>query len=166
MPANPPASRGVYAEAITYAESRRSMIIVDIPINVVTIDQMQTWIAENDSLRHPNSAVYYPRTFTPDPLNQSRQRSLASSGTIGGLWARTDTARGVWKAPAGTDARLRNVESLTYVMTDLENGTLNPLGRQLPDGTSRSTATSAGVPGRWTARTRSPPTGSTCRCDG
>ena len=44
------------------------------------------------------------------------------------LWARTDTARGVWKAPAGTDARLRNVESLTYVMTDLENGTLNPLG--------------------------------------
>jgi phage tail sheath protein FI len=118
----------VYAEAITYAESRRSMIIVDIPDNVVTIDQMQTWLAGNSSLRHPNSAVYYPRTFTPDPLNQNRQRSLASSGTIGGLWARTDTARGVWKAPAGTDARLRNVESLTYVMTDLENGTLNPLG--------------------------------------
>lgn len=118
----------VYAEAITYAESRRSMIIVDIPFSVVTIDQMQTWLAGNSSLRHPNSAVYYPRTFTPDPLNQNRQRSLASSGTIGGLWARTDTARGVWKAPAGTDARLRNVESLTYVMTDLENGTLNPLG--------------------------------------
>lgn len=118
----------VYAEAIIYAESRRSMIIVDIPDSVVTIDQMHTWLADNESLRHPNSAVYYPRTFTPDPLNQNRQRSLASSGTIGGLWARTDTARGVWKAPAGTDARLRNVESLTYVMTDLENGTLNPLG--------------------------------------
>ncbi len=118
----------VYAEAITYAESRRSMIIIDIPESVVSIDQMQTWLAANESLRHPNSAVYYPRTFTPDPLNQNRQRSLAASGTIAGLWARTDTARGVWKAPAGTDARLRNVESLTYVMTDLENGTLNPLG--------------------------------------
>jgi phage tail sheath protein FI len=118
----------VYAEAIAYAESRRSMIIVDIPETVVTIDQMQTWLGSNDSLRHPNSAVYYPRTLTPDPLNQSRPRSLASSGTIGGLWARTDTARGVWKAPAGTEARLRNVESLAYVMTDLENGTLNPLG--------------------------------------
>jgi phage tail sheath protein FI len=121
-------ARPVYAEAITYAESRRSMIIVDIPIDVVLIDQMQTWIADNSSLRHPNAAVYYPRTFTPDPLNQNRQRSLASSGTIGGLWARTDTARGVWKAPAGTEARLRNVEALAYVMTDLENGTLNPLG--------------------------------------
>ncbi|MGQ0444604.1 MAG: phage tail sheath family protein [Beijerinckiaceae bacterium] len=118
----------VYAEAIIYAERRRSMIIVDIPHDVVTIDQMRTWLGENESLRHPNSAVYYPRTLTPDPLNQNRQRPLASSGTIGGLWARTDTQRGVWKAPAGTDARLRNVESLTYVMTDLENGTLNPLG--------------------------------------
>jgi phage tail sheath protein FI len=118
----------VYAEAIAYAESRRSMIIVDIPNSVISIDQMQTWLATNDSLRDPNSVVYYPRTFTPDPLNQNRQRSLASSGTIAGLWARTDTQRGVWKAPAGTDARLRNVDSLTYVMTDLENGTLNPLG--------------------------------------
>lgn len=124
----PDNARAVYAEAITYAESRRSMIVVDIPDSVVGIDQMQTWMASNGSLRHPNAAVYYPRTFTPDPLNQNRQRSLASSGTIAGLWARTDTQRGVWKAPAGTDARLRNVESLTYVMTDLENGTLNPLG--------------------------------------
>jgi uncharacterized protein len=121
-------ARSVYAEAIAYAESRRSMIMVDIPNDVITIDQMHTWLADNESLRHPNAAVYYPRTFTPDPLNQNRQRSLASSGTIGGLWARTDTNRGVWKAPAGTEARLRNVESLTYVMTDLENGTLNPLG--------------------------------------
>jgi uncharacterized protein len=121
-------ARAVYAEAIAYAESRRSMIMVDIPQGVVTIEQMQTWLSQNESLRHPNAAVYYPRTFTPDPLNQNRQRSFASSGTIGGLWARTDTARGVWKAPAGTEARLRNVESLTYLMTDLENGTLNPLG--------------------------------------
>lgn len=118
----------VYSEAIGYAESRRSMIIVDIPSNVVSIDQMQTWLAGNESLRDPNAVVYYPRTFTPDPLNQNRQRSLAASGTIAGLWARTDVARGVWKAPAGTDASLRNVQSLTYVMTDLENGTLNPLG--------------------------------------
>ena len=101
-----PGALSVYAEAITYAESRRSMIIVDIPRIVVTIDQMQTWLAGNSSLRHPNAAVYYPRTFTPIRSIRTAPRSLASSGTIGGLWARTDTARGVWKAPAGTDARL------------------------------------------------------------
>ena len=104
------------------------MIIIDIPEDVDTVDQMQTWMAENDSLRHPNSAVYYPRMLAPDPLNENRTRNFASSGTIAGLWARTDATRGVWKAPAGTDARLRNVDSLAYVMTDPENGVLNPLG--------------------------------------
>jgi hypothetical protein len=36
--------------------------------------------------------------------------------------------RGVWKAPAGTEASLINVQALDYVLTDLENGALNPLG--------------------------------------
>ncbi|MGH2707834.1 MAG: phage tail sheath family protein, partial [Actinomycetota bacterium] len=64
----------------------------------------------------------------PDPLNLGRLRSRASSGTLAGLYAQTDVARGVWKAPAGTDARLRNVQDLDYILTDRENGVLNPLG--------------------------------------
>ncbi len=120
--------RALYTEAEIYAEERRSMIIVDIPLNVQRLDQMQTWLSDNAGLRHPNGAVYFPRTNVPDRLNRNRPRSLAASGTIAGLWARTDTERGVWKAPAGTDARLRNVESLVYNLTDPENGVLNPLG--------------------------------------
>jgi phage tail sheath protein FI len=89
---------------------------------------MQTWLGENAGLRAANAAVYYPRAFVPDPLNRNRPRSFAASGTIAGLYSRTDAQRGVWKAPAGTDARLRNVASLTYTMTDAENGILNPLG--------------------------------------
>ncbi|MGE3782173.1 MAG: phage tail sheath family protein, partial [Alphaproteobacteria bacterium] len=120
--------RAAYTAAEAYVEDRRAMLIVDIPPNVVRLDQMETWMVDNDGLRHANAAVYFPRTFVPDPLNQNRPRSLAASGTIAGLWARTDTQRGVWKAPAGTEARLRNVDSLTYLMTDRENGVLNPLG--------------------------------------
>jgi hypothetical protein len=44
------------------------------------------------------------------------------------LYARTDNDRGVWKAPAGIEATLRNVNELRSVLTDPENGTLNPLG--------------------------------------
>jgi len=121
-------TRSLYTEAETYVEGRRAMLIVDIPASVTRLDLMQTWLADNDALRHPSAAVYFPRTSISDPLNQGRLRSLASSGTIAGLWARTDAQRGVWKAPAGTEAQLRNVASLDYVMTDLENGTLNPLG--------------------------------------
>ena len=62
-----------------------------------------------------------------DPLNQQRLRPVSPSGTVAGLWARTDGARGVWKAPAGTAATLTGVQKLEYVLTDPENGVLNPL---------------------------------------
>ena len=42
--------------------------------------------------------------------------------------ARTDSARGVWKAPAGIEATLAGVAELTVKLTDGENGILNPLG--------------------------------------
>ncbi|MGB3243265.1 MAG: phage tail sheath C-terminal domain-containing protein, partial [Sulfitobacter sp.] len=129
-------SLAVYSEALAYVTERRSMMIVDIPLGLNRIDQMDTWLGENTALRAPNTAVYFPRTFKADSLNRNRPRSLASSGTIAGLWARTDAQRGVWKAPAGTEARLRAVQDLAYSMTDLENGVLNPLGanclRQFP----------------------------------
>jgi hypothetical protein len=64
----------------------------------------------------------------PDPLNQNRLRNVGASGTIAGLYAQTDVSRGVWKAPAGTEAALRNVSQLAYNLTDAENGVLNPLG--------------------------------------
>lgn len=120
--------RSVYSAAENYVTDRRAMLLVDIPENITRLDVMQQWMVDNAQLRHPNAAVYFPRTNLVDPLNDGRVRSVAASGTIAGLWARTDVARGVWKAPAGTEARLRNIESLTYVMTDLENGTLNPIG--------------------------------------
>ncbi|MCA3624579.1 MAG: phage tail sheath subtilisin-like domain-containing protein [Methylobacterium sp.] len=125
---NGPNMRALYTEAESYCEERRAMVLVDIPAGTSRLDQMQAWLADNESIRHPNAAVYYPRTRVADTLARGRPRSLGPSGTIAGLFARTDTQRGVWKAPAGTDARLRNVQALDYVMTDLENGALNPLG--------------------------------------
>lgn len=129
-------SLAVYTEALSYVTDRRAMMIVDIPLGLNRIDQMETWLGENAGLRAPNTAVYFPRTFVADRLNQNRLRSFASSGTIAGLWSRTDAQRGVWKAPAGTEARLRAVQDLAYSMTDPENGILNPLGanclRQFP----------------------------------
>ncbi|SHF99514.1 hypothetical protein SAMN02745157_3302 [Kaistia soli DSM 19436] len=120
--------RALYTEAEIYCEERRSMLLVDIKPNVARLDQMQAWLSANDTLRHPNAVVYFPRTQISDPNARGRLRSIAPSGTIAGLFARTDTQRGVWKAPAGTDARLRNVQALDYVLTDPENGALNPLG--------------------------------------
>jgi phage tail sheath protein FI len=122
------AMQAFYAVAEAYCEERRSFLIVDIPKNTKNIDEMQTWLTQNTNLRHRNAAVYFPRPHISDPLQQNRLRSVGASGTMAGLYAATDVARGVWKAPAGTEVRLRGAQNLDYVMTDRENGTLNPLG--------------------------------------
>jgi phage tail sheath protein FI len=88
---------------------------------------MNTWLATNEGVRHRNAAVYFPRLAIPDTLNENRPRDVGPSGTMAGVYARTDSTRGVWKAPAGTDASLRNA-TIALRMTDLENGALNPLG--------------------------------------
>lgn len=47
---------------------------------------------------------------------------------MAGLYARTDSTRGVWKAPAGTETALINVQALDYTATDMQNGMINQLG--------------------------------------
>ncbi|TCM85041.1 phage tail sheath C-terminal domain-containing protein [Rhodovulum steppense] len=121
---------GVLANAIAYAEERRAMILIDMPGNVTDFEGARAWIGDpaNAGLRHQNAAVYFPRVRMPDPLQGNRPRSFANSGLMAGLYARTDAARGVWKAPAGIEARLRGVTALDYALSDPENGVLNPLG--------------------------------------
>jgi uncharacterized protein len=116
------------AAAIAYAEERRSFVILDQPATVDTLDEAQGWLTANGGLRHRNAAAYFPRAQFADPLQENRVRSFANSGAIAGIYARTDATRGVWKAPAGTEAVVRGVRALDYVLTDPENGVLNPLG--------------------------------------
>lgn len=121
-------AQAVITVAEQYCESRRAFFIMDTPLGIVQPTSIKNWMAGHDNLRDKNAALYYPRVQTPDPLNAFRLRSFGGSGTIAGLCARTDSARGVWKAPAGTEANLVNVPQLDYSLTDGENGVLNPLG--------------------------------------
>ncbi len=118
----------VYSAAEAYCLERRAFLIVDIPVNTNSVPDMKDFLDENPNLRTRNAAVYFPRLRIPDPLNQFRALDVGPSGTMAGLYARTDNDRGVWKAPAGIETTLRNVSELAYVLTDPENGTLNPLG--------------------------------------
>jgi phage tail sheath protein FI len=113
--------------ATDYCVRRRAMLIVDPPVSVQTVPQAKQFLLTNASLRHPNVAWHWPRIQVNDPLDEFRPRSIGNSGSIAGLCARTDAARGVWKAPAGTEAVLRGVSRLDYTMTDAENGQLNPI---------------------------------------
>jgi hypothetical protein len=84
-----------------------------------------------NSLTTANSygAVYFPWVMALDPTGQSPSPvPLPPSGYMAGLYARTDATRGVWKAPAGVDASLNGVVGLTAELSDVEHGTLNPIG--------------------------------------
>jgi hypothetical protein len=118
----------VMSAAQTYCEARRAFYIVDAPEGFNTPAAIRAWLDGTTAApRHRNLALFYPRTRIPNPLDEFRLRSIGPSGTVAGLFARTDSARGVWKAPAGTEAGLRNVSELEYALTDAENGALNPL---------------------------------------
>lgn len=125
--------------ATSYCRSRRAFFIVDAPSDVTSVTELTQWLAALETPRDPNAALYFPRIVCPDPLDDLRPRSFGASGTIAGLFARIDAERGVWKAPAGVEATLRNVARLEYELTDAENGELNPLGinalRTFPSGT-------------------------------
>lgn len=120
----PADAAAVYAQALALCEAERAFLIVDAPADV---DEVQEIIDRVENIRHRNAAVYFPRVQVPDPLNDNRLRSVGASGTMAGIYARTDGERGVWKAPAGLDAVLRNVQGLDVPLTDAENGQLNPL---------------------------------------
>jgi uncharacterized protein len=120
----------VASAATNYCEERRAFYVLDPPQADEVRDEpaeIRDWLDEHATLRHRNAAVYYPRPRLADPLNDFRLRLVATSGTVAGLYARTDGDRGVWKAPAGTEAGLRGVQGLEYRLSDQENGSLNPL---------------------------------------
>lgn len=118
---------GILSDTVSYCNERRAFLIVDPPSTVTTPDQMNTLITGSSLPKSDHAAVYYPWINLADPLNSGKNRLTAPSGTMAGIYARTDSTRGVWKAPAGTEATL-SAQGVGYVLTDLENGTLNPLG--------------------------------------
>lgn len=117
--------------AATYCKYRRAMYIVD-PLMAWDEPADITGASGLDSAawgltRSENAALYFPYLRQADPLQENRLANFAPSGAVAGIIARTDSQRGVWKAPAGIDATLNGVVELSVKLTDGENGQLNPL---------------------------------------
>ncbi len=75
----------------------------------------------------------------PDPADKDgKMREFVPCGAVAGIIARTDTNRGIWKAPAGIEATLFGFSDLKVLLDDNDNGDLNPLGinciRNFPSG--------------------------------
>lgn len=81
-----------------------------------------------DSLNNPNSygAVYFPWLQMLDPTGRSPAPLVVPpSGFVAGLYGRIDSRRGVWKAPAGTEAILAGAVGMAANLTEVQHGDLN-----------------------------------------
>lgn len=121
----------VRSAAALYCQSRRAFLLLDAPVGWTKSGLLHVQASDVQTFRGPigapdiSCAVFYPRVQVND---QGTLRYMGVSGMMAGICAATDSARGVWSAPAGTNALLSGVTGLEVTLTDKQNGILNPLG--------------------------------------
>ncbi|HVZ53969.1 MAG TPA: phage tail sheath C-terminal domain-containing protein [Pseudolabrys sp.] len=99
--------------ALAFAERKRAFVILDGPGDRAADKSLESATPpvpsiENDIDTFPlseNGALYFPYLQVNDPFF-GQTVDVAPSGFVAGIYARTDTRRGVWKAPAGIEATL------------------------------------------------------------
>jgi phage tail sheath protein FI len=123
--------------AALYCQSRRAIYIMDPPDSWISawnagsstaIPQIRTDLTTLQSSASSYAAVYFPGVVEPDPLHNNQLETFAPSGAVAGIYARTDVARGVWKAPAGLEAVINGAPQLSNAIINAENGKLNEMG--------------------------------------
>ncbi|MFG2053027.1 phage tail sheath subtilisin-like domain-containing protein [Micromonospora sp. NPDC048930] len=108
--------------ALDYCRRQNAFLVID-PAPGLNPAQLKT-AANLLRAQGAHGAVYWPRLVTPD----GGADGWGPSGAVAGIMARTDTSRGVWKAPAGLEAGIAGAVGLTAPTNDDVSGTLNPLG--------------------------------------
>lgn len=122
--------------AIAFAESRgTAFVVIDCAANN-TPAQAITLATGYTSTSY--AAVYYPQIVIADPSNTvpGSTRKIPPGAAVIGQYVRTDTQRGVHKAPAGVKTKLNGVVALEVKPLDTEADSLNQgkvnLIKQLP----------------------------------
>jgi phage tail sheath protein FI len=125
----------VYVPDIHFVKSGQDALLDDILIHCETLkDRFAILdIKENETnigglmISRPSKygALYYPWIKIYDPLTK-KHISKPPGGYIAGIYARSDTERGVHKAPA--NELVRGAVGLEFQITKQEQGILNPRG--------------------------------------
>ena len=115
--------------AAAFCRDHRTMLLVDPPSGAGDAEAAIAFLGDlalGDARR--NAALYFPRLRYPNPLKNGLVEEFAPAGAIAGVFSRIDSARGVWKAPAGQEAGLVGTDGPIRLLTNEEQGRLNPRG--------------------------------------
>lgn len=111
---------------ISHCERMKDRFAILDSLRGYTVQEIQTW--RKDNLDSKYAALYYPWIKVRDPIGaeNGKTRLVPPSGHIAGIYARSDTERGVHKAPA--NEIVRDVIELERKITKGEQEILNPDG--------------------------------------
>jgi hypothetical protein len=112
--------------ALSYAASREDVFVVIDGVNDTVANQI-TLAASYTASGY--GAVYYPQITIADPTvgvgaASGATKTLGAGAAVVGLYSATDASRGVYKAPAGLQARLAGAVSIA-TLTNTELDSLN-----------------------------------------
>jgi phage tail sheath protein FI len=130
--------QSIWGAASSFAAEQRAILFVDPGADW---NDIAAAVAGADSAKvgvdTRTSVIYWPKLKVAAP-DAPKGRIVDPSGSMAGLYARTDTRFGTWRAPAGIEATLTGVLGTTVPMSDPHNGQINPLAlnaiRQFPSG--------------------------------
>ena len=131
---NTPGEKAIIEAAVAHAEKMKNgMVIIDPPVGKELKTERDVTALGFKSKSH--SVVYYPWLRMANPYYMSGKNPGAPKtvlvgpcGFAAGIWARTDSLRGVWKAPAGVETSLHGVEGFQYAVDDRTQDQLNSQG--------------------------------------
>lgn len=116
----------VQSALVSHCEGLASRFaILDMPLDSKEVAELQAFKENIDS---SYAAIYHPWLQCYDPLANCKV-FLPPSGSMAGIYARTDNSRGVHKAPA--NEVVRNCTGLSIKYNEAEQGKLNPKGINL-----------------------------------
>jgi uncharacterized protein len=125
------ADNSVLSSAMAFAERKRAFAIIDPPpqapaFGISPPAPIEDWMEGESIPRSQNAALYFPYLNSTDPVT-GNTIAVAPSGFVAGIFARTDAARGVWKAPAGLATTVLNTTGpvASGIMNDPQQGVLN-----------------------------------------
>jgi phage tail sheath protein FI len=140
-------NNAVLSEALAFCERKLAFFIMDPPKADVA-DPPTNWVGDflgntagdsggNVAPMSANGALYFPYLLSSNPVTglptdvTGATFTVPPSGFVAGIYAATDSSRGVWKAPAGLATTLLDTTGVVTpggLMTDSRQGVLNTIG--------------------------------------
>lgn len=118
--------KAVQLAMIAHCENMKDRFaILDCPPGL-SPQQVKEWRMGEAGYDTKYGALYYPWIRVANPLGDSESMLIPPSGYMAGIYARSDTERGVHKAPA--NEVIRGVIATEKQITKSEQDILNPIG--------------------------------------